>query len=224
MNTLSEHGTNSQPTEHKPGSSRRNLRTFLPNLLLSWLVPLIAYELISPHVHSDLLVLTISAAIPALITVGTFVFLRRVNVIGLIGTAGFAVGLAVSVFTGGNELAIKLHEPALTGTIGLIFLVSVAIGRPLFLLVHRLLNRSGTAAPLPDRRRASVLSALIGATLLVHGIVITILAVTLPTSTFLALSRPVGLPILAIGIGVLFWYGRRSASVSRQGNQAGGLY
>jgi hypothetical protein len=224
MNTAMDPKMNSQPTAPKPAISPRNLRAFLPNLLVTWLVPIAAYELISPHVSSDLLALSLSAAIPALVTLGTFVFRRKVNVIGLIAVVGFAIGLAVSVFTGGNELAIKLHEPALTGTIGLIFLVSVAIGRPLFLLVHRLLNRSGTAAPLPDRRRASVLSALIGATLLVHGIVITILAVTLPTSTFLALSRPVGLPILAIGIGVLFWYGRRSASVSRQGNQAGGLY
>jgi hypothetical protein len=59
---------------------------------------------------------------------------------------------------------------------------------------------------------------LLGATLPPHGIVITILALILPTGTFLALSRPAGLPILAAGVGVLFWYGRRSASVSRQGN------
>ncbi|HEY4454099.1 MAG TPA: VC0807 family protein [Pseudonocardiaceae bacterium] len=200
----------SQPAEPRSGFSRPNLRTFLPNLLITWLVPLAAYELISPHLHSDLLALTISAAIPALVTIGTYVFRRRVNVIGLISVVGFAIGLAVSVFTGGNELAIKLHEPVLTGLAGLIFLGSVAIGRPLFLLTQRL--RGGTM----DKRRASVLSLLIGATLVVHGIVVTILAVTLPTSTFLALSRPIGLPIIAIGIGVMFLYGRRSASVSRQ--------
>lgn len=134
--------------------------------------------------------------------------------IGLIGVAGFAIGLAVWAFTGGNELAIKLQGPVLTGTIGPIFLGSVAIGRPLFLLIHRMMNRDGKAAPLGDRRRASVLSALIGVTLLVRAIVVTILAPTLPTSTFLALSRPIGLPILLIGAGALFWYGRRSASVS----------
>jgi hypothetical protein len=200
----------SQPAEPRSGFSRPNLRTFLPNLLITWLVPLAAYELISPHVHSDLLALTISAAIPAVVTIGTYLFWRRVNVIGLISVVGFTIGLAVSVFTGGNELAIKLHEPVLTGLAGLIFLGSVAIGRPLFLLTQRL--RGGTM----DKRRASVLSLLIGATLVVHGIVVTILAVTLPTSTFLALSRPIGLPIIAIGIGVMFLYGRRSAAVSRQ--------
>lgn len=191
--------------------SRPKLRTFLPNLLLTWLVPLAAYELISPHVHNDLFALAISAAIPALVTIGTYLVRRRVNVIGLISVAGFAIGLAVAVFTGGNELAFKLHEPVLTGLIGLIFLGSVAIGRPLFALIPRMLGR-----PAVDKHRAGVLSALIGATLLAHGIVITILAFTLPTSTFLALSRPIGLPILAVGVGVMFLYGRRS--VSRQRN------
>jgi hypothetical protein len=202
--------TNSQPAEPKPGFSRPNLRTFLPNLLITWLVPLAAYELISPHLHSDLLALTIGAAIPAVVTLGTYLFRRRVNVIGLISVVGFAIGLAVSVFTGGNELAIKLHEPALTGLAGLILLGSAAIGRPLFLLAQRL---RGAAL---NKRKATVLSLLLGATLLVHGIVITILAITLPTSTYLALSRPIGLPIVAIGIGVMFLYGRRSAAVSGQ--------
>lgn len=212
MNTLTEPTMNSQPTTPKPAFSPRNLRTFLPNLLVSWLVPIAAYELISPHVSSDLLALSLSAAIPALVTLGTFVFRRKVNVIGLIAVVGFAIGLAVSVFTGGNELAIKLHEPVLTGAIGLIFGVSVAIGRPLFLVIQRFTRRA-EATPTPaGRRRAGVLSALIGATLLVHGIVVTILAVTLPTGTFLALSRPVGLPIIAIGLGIMFWYGRRSVS------------
>jgi hypothetical protein len=203
---------NSQPTGPKPGFSPRNLRAFLPNLLVSWIVPIGAYELISPQVNNDLLALSISAAIPALITLGTFVFRRKVNVIGLIAVAGFAIGLAVSVFTGGNELAIKLHEPVLTGVIGLVFLLSVAFGRPLFLLIMRLRSRNQPVAPTPTtKRRANVLSALIGATLLVHAIVVTILAVTLSTGTFLAVYRPIGLPILAIGIGIMYLYGRRSA-------------
>jgi hypothetical protein len=212
MNTVTEPVTNSQPTGPKPAFSSRNLRAFLPNLLVSWIVPIAAYELISPRVNNDLLALSISAAIPALITLGTFVFRRKVNVIGLIAVVGFAIGLAVSVFTGGNELAVKLHEPVLTGLIGLVFLLSVAFGRPLFLVITRWRSRTRPATPTPTtKRRANVLSALIGATLLVHAIVVTILAVTLSTGTFLAVYRPIGLPILAIGAGIMFLYGRRSA-------------
>ncbi len=214
MNTLANPTTNSQPTGPKPAFTQRNLRTFLPNLLLTWLVPVATYELISPHVSSDLVALSISAAIPALVTVGTFVFRRKVNVIGLIAVVGFAIGLAVSLFTGGNELAIKLQDPALTGAIGLAFLLSVVLGRPLFLMVERLRRRTTAAVTPAVRHRANVLSGLIGATLLVYAIVLTILALTLPTGTFLALSRPIGLPILAIGLGITFWYRRRSVDVS----------
>lgn len=132
------HGAEFPADRAETGFSRPNLRTFLPNMLITWFVPLAAYELISPHLHSDLLALTIGAAIPAVVTLGTYLFRRRVNVIGLISVVGFAIGLAVSVFTGGNELAIKLHEPALTGLAGLILLGSAAIGRPLFLPAQRL--------------------------------------------------------------------------------------
>lgn len=215
VNTMTQNEKNSPPTAPKPAFNRRNLRTFLPNLLVSWLAPVSVYELLGPRLNNDLLTLTIAAAIPALITIGMFVLWRRVNVIGLIAVTGFAIGLAVSVFTGGNELAIKLHEPVLTGSLGLVLLVSVAIGRPLLEFVFRLLGRSIATQPI-SKRRASVFSAWIGVTLVVHGIVITILALTLPTSAFLPLSRPVGLPILLIGIGTLFWYGRRSASLSQQ--------
>jgi hypothetical protein len=221
MNTLTEQETNSQPTARKPGISWQNLRTFLPNLLLSWLVPLLAYELISPHVHSDLVALAISAAVPALVTLGTFLFHRRVNVIGLIGVAGFAVGVAISVLSGGSELAFKLQDPVLSGAIGLVFVGSVVIGRPLLLVVHRLRTRGTNAPPVTGTHKIAVLTGLLGVTLLVHAIVITVLALTLPTSTFLALSRPIGLPILVIGIGALFWYVRRSAAHSQPLSQQG---
>lgn len=118
MNTMQPTEMNSQPTRPNPASARRNLRALLPNLLISWLLPLLAYQLISPHVHSDLIALAISSAIPALFTIGTYVIRRRVNAIGLIGVAGFAIGLAVSALTGGSELAFKLQEPILIGTIG----------------------------------------------------------------------------------------------------------
>jgi hypothetical protein len=52
-------------------------------------------------------------------------------------------------------------------------------------------------------------TTIIGAIFLVHGIAIAILALTLPTGMFLAVSRPVGLPIIAVGLTILIWYQRR---------------
>lgn len=58
------------------------------------------------------------------------------------------------------------------------------------------------------RRTATVSTAIIGAILLVYAIAITILALTLPTGTFLAVYRLVGLPIIAAGLAILIWYRR----------------
>jgi hypothetical protein len=52
----------------------------------------------------------------------------------------------------------------------------------------------------PHRFAATVSTAIIGAISLVHAIAITILALTLPTGTFLAVYRLVGLPIIAAGL------------------------
>ncbi len=73
-------------------------------------------------------------------------------------------------------------------------------------------------------RTSMVATAIIGAIFLVHAITITILALTLPTGTFLAVSRPVGLPILAVGLTILIWYRRSRRRKTRQdmASQAGG--
>jgi hypothetical protein len=70
-------------------------------------------------------------------------------------------------------------------------------------------GRGLQSAALP---RATILSALIGGTFFLHGVVVSILAFTMPTGTHLALARPIGLPILLVGVAMMFAYGRRSAA------------
>jgi hypothetical protein len=63
----------------------------------------------------------------------------------------------------------------LTGVVGLAFLVSVALGRPLLPVVLRLLGRGGTVSS----RSPTAVTALIGATLLLAAV----------THVFLAQNR-----------------------------------
>ena len=100
-------------------------------------------------------------------------------------------------------------------------MVSVIARRPLYLMALRLLARRNAQAArmLADpaiRRRATGETAIIGAIFLIHAIAITVLALTLPTGTFLAVSRPAGLPIIAAGLIVLIWHRRSRRRRTRQ--------
>jgi hypothetical protein len=127
--------------------------------------------------------------------------------------------VAASLVWGGSSLPLKLHEAVLTGTVGLACLISAALGKPLHLVLVNLFARQGKtgertrddAKPRPSGGSA-VVTLMIGTTFLVHAIVHVVLALTLPTSTFLVASRVVGWAIFGLGAALLVWYvhGRKS--------------
>lgn len=215
-------GTDARPQGPGPGTpwpgwpprlSPRLLVSLLPGLLASFVAPELGYALIRPHVASSVIALLIVMAIPVGWSLGTLAWRRRVSRLGLLSVAVSVIALAVMYLTGGSALAVKLQDPATTGALGLACLVSVIARRPLYLMALRpVARRSALAARVVAdpavRRTATVSTAIIGAFLLVHAIAVTILALTLPTGTFLAVYRLVGVTIIAAGLAVLIWYRR----------------
>ncbi|TNC23440.1 VC0807 family protein [Amycolatopsis alkalitolerans] len=183
------------------------LRTLLPSLLRNAVLPLAVYLVLSPRLHNDVLSLGIGAAIPVVLTAAGFAIRRRLDPVGVSATVMFGIVLIVLGLTGGNPLVLKLHDAIVTGPLGLVLLVSAAIGRPLLLVAFRMIaSRKGADIPAgPAQRRAlSVMTALIGALLFVHAALLLVLALTLSTSTFLAIGRPIGWAVIAAGaVGVV---------------------
>lgn len=58
--------------------------------------------------------------------------------------------------------------------------------------------------------KLSRLTTIIGATLTVPAATLTTLALTEPANTYVALSKPIGLPILAAGAVATAWHRRRA--------------
>jgi hypothetical protein len=228
---LSQEPVSSQepaPDVRRPGwpprVSPRMLLSLLPTVLVNVVAPAVAYGQIRPHVASNAIALLAAMAIPVAYTLVMVAWRRRADALALLSVAGFGIALAATYFTGGSALAVELQDPAETGALGLACLVSVIAGRPLWLLVLRLLARRNAQAAriLADpaiRRTATVETVIIGAIFLVHAIAITILALTVAPGTFLALSRPVGLPLLGAGVAVLIWYRRCTRARRRRDGQ-----
>lgn len=186
-------------------------------LLTALLLPLAAYVLIRAFVGSPARALALSEAIPTgwLLLVG--ITQRRLDRGALVSALTVAVALAAYAFTGGNPLAIELRRGAVTGSLGIAILVSVAIRRPLLLLVaERAATMNPEQQPViearlaePQRRRAlSILTAIVGLTLTLDGATQTGLAFTVPTGSFAADSTAARIIVLGSGLVTAVWYFR----------------
>lgn len=206
--------------------AKARFRKMLPGLVVGWFGPILAYTLLSKHIDSDTTRIAVSASIPAIFTLLEFAWHRKLDPFGVIGVIGFGLALAVMVLTGGNSLVVKLHDSVISGPVGLIMLFSAAIRRPLLGVIVRIAvkRRDPRLAEALDRipsrqRTLTIMTALIGGLLAVHALVLLILAVSLPTSTCVSVSRPVGIAVLAVGALPIVIY-RRKLRARREAAEA----
>ena len=185
-----------------------------PRLVAGLVLPWLAYLIIRSLTGSSVGALAITDALPAtwLIVVG--IARRRVEPIAVLSAATVFIALAAYAATGGDPVAIKLRRGAVTGTIAVAVLTSVAVGRPLLLLVAQNAARLNSDRPElaarlgePERRRTlRVLTAIIGTTFAIDGACQIILALTVPTGRFVADSTAARIAVLGTGAVITFRY------------------
>jgi hypothetical protein len=184
-------------------------------LLAGLLLPLAGYLLIRAAIGSAAGALAITEAIPATWLLVAGIARRRLDPVAVVSTVTVAIALAAYALTGGDPLALKLRRGAVTGTLGIAALASVAFGRPLLLMVAQHIAKLnperhpeiGARLADPDRRRAvTILTAIVGLTFTMDGISQITLALTVPTRTFVADSTAARIIILGTGLIVTTWY------------------
>ena len=176
------------------------------SVLISGLAPVLLYFLIRPQVENDVTALAIAWFIPILWTLISSLWRRRLNVMGLVGVAAYGITLGISIFTSAGSLPLKLHHAVVGGLLGLVFLGSVAVGRPILLILARRVadsNRQQQAAinrklEGPGVRRSMTrLTQYIGVVALVDATLQAALALYLPTDTFLVVTSLVHIAVVA---------------------------
>jgi hypothetical protein len=192
-------------------------------------LPLAAYLLIRAAIGSATGALAITEAIPAtwLLVVG--IARRRLEPVAVVATVTVAIALAAYALTGGDPLALKLQRGTVTGTLGIAALASVALGRPLLLMLAESIaklnpeRQPDIQARLaePDRRRAiTILTAIVGLTFTLDGASQIALALTVPTSTFVADSTATRIVVLGTGLLVTAWYLRHQKEQREKGHRS----
>lgn len=187
-------------------------------LLAGVVLPLAAYTAIRVAIGSATGALAITEGATAVWLLAVAVVRRRVDPVAVLSTVTVGIALAVFALSGGDPLALKLRRGAVTGTIGIALLATVAIGRPLLIvLVERVarLNpqrQHEIEAQLADprRRRAlTTLTAIVGATLSLDGATQIALALIVPTGSFVADSTAARIAVLGTGAVLTASYLRR---------------
>ncbi|MHB8284391.1 MAG: VC0807 family protein [Caulobacteraceae bacterium] len=137
------------PNSH-PNDARRKVHTgLLIEVGVNFVLPVLIYDRLKPA-HGDVGALLASSLPPLAWSVVEFLRRRRLDALSMLALAG--VALSLMAFAGGGGVhMLQLREKLVTGLIGLIFLGSAAIGRP---LVYQL-ARAGEA-----RKSAEELAAL----------------------------------------------------------------
>jgi hypothetical protein len=195
-------------------NARRHGPKIALELLANFLLPFLIYGLGRERL-GDVGALMAASAPPVAWSVAGFIRERRLDAISMLVLAG--IGLSLLGFLGGGGVKfLQLRENLVAGLVGLIFLGSAAIGRPL--IYH--LARAGVRRRIGDRvaafdllrenvrfrRQMTVATLVWGAGLLTVCGISCALVFLVSIKTYLLVSPPVGYGLAILLTAWTFWY------------------
>jgi hypothetical protein len=186
------------------------------SLLISGFAPVLCYFLVRPHVADDVTALAVAWLIPVLWMLISSLWRRRFNVLGIPGVVAYGIALSFSIFTSSGSLPLKLHHAVVAGLVGLVFLGSVAVGRPILLIVARRVAHNSSRQAAINRRlegrgvrqTMTRLTQYIGVVALVDAMLQADLALSLPTSSYVVATSIVHMTVVVGAVAlalVVMW-------------------
>ena len=193
-----------------------SLRMLLPNLIVAGVFPVVGYALLRSHVDSDATALAIVLVFPVAEILYERIRRGRFEPIGIISMVGISLGLIGALVFNGDATLLKVRESMITGTFGLLCLASLAAPRPAMFYLGRMFATGGDPERMAEfeelwalptvPRRFRIVTLVWGVGLFGEAVFRTILALTIPTQTFLVVSQIVNWGVL----GALLWYSFRA--------------
>ncbi len=202
-----------------------SLREHLPSLTFGAALPIGAYFVARPHVHSDTQALIVAGCFSVAFILIQFARRRTVDVVGAAVLAGFAIGLITSTVFGGNDYMLKVRDGFFTLLFGIACIVTLYThDRPAIFYVGRYLSAGTDPAKvsaydrlhdMPFGRHAfRTLSVVWGIGLVVEASARLTLADILPTGTFIAVSPFITASVIGSLLAFTAVYTKRSSFMS----------
>lgn len=205
------------------GRARSFLRERGPGIALevgvNFVMPLLIYDLTKARL-GDVHALMASSAPPILWAIIEFIRVRRVDALSIIVLAGIALSL-LAYLGGGGARFLQLREKLVTGLIGLGFIVSVLIRRPLiYEFAKATMVRRQQTAELADfesrredpgfKRTMNLMTLVWGCGLLADTAAGVGLVLTLSIHNYLIASPILGYTTMGGLSAWTWWYARRA--------------
>ncbi len=176
-----------------------SVKEHLPSIVFGAAVPLAVYFSVRSHVNTDTQALIIAGSFSVAWILIQFVRQRRIDFVGAIVLSGFAVGVLSSTLLGGNSYVLKVRDAFFTVLFGIACIVTIYThDRPALFYVSRYLSAGKDPSKLAaynqlhevptGRHTFRVLSVVWGIGLVVEASFRMVLAESLHTSQFLAVS------------------------------------
>jgi hypothetical protein len=179
--------------------------------------PFLVYTMAKPSL-GDVRALMAASAPPLAWSIIEFARRRRIDALSLLVLAGIMLSL-VAFLGGGGAKALQLREQLVIGLIGLVFLVSAAIRRPLIYQLARARLRRRSAADgqvfealrdSPAFKRAIMVMTLVwGVGMVLECGLCVALVLVLSIQQYLIISPIIGYAALGLFTAWTFWYARR---------------
>jgi hypothetical protein len=193
-------------------------------ILVNFLLPLLIFDFGKPRI-GEVNALMASSGPPIVWSIIEFARKRRVDALSILVLAGIALSL-LAFLGGGSAKFLQLREKLVTVTIGLVFLGSAAIGRPLIYQLARATIMRRTPHELADfealrdnlhfRRTMMIMTLVWGFGLLAEAGVAVGLVLTLSIHDYLIVSPVVGYGTMG-GLGFwTYWYANRQRRKGRE--------
>jgi intracellular septation protein A len=198
--------------------ARQNGGHILVEALVNFILPFVIYNYAQPSL-GDVRALLASSAPPILWSLVEFARHRRLDAVSVLVVSGIALSL-LAMLGGGGARFLQLREKLVTGVIGLVFLGSALIGKPLIYELARANMRRKSTAEAEQfealqvhagfRRTMTIMTLVWGLGLLADVAVSVVLVYVLSIREYLLVN-----PILGYGtMGALslwsFLYGQRA--------------
>lgn len=111
------------------------------SIIINGFIPILVYKVMLLH-FSDFVSLIAATIIPLFDSLYSILKLRKVDVFALIMLTGFTLSI-IAVFLGGNGRLILLRESFVSGILGMLFILSVALPRPIIFFLAKKFMASG---------------------------------------------------------------------------------
>jgi hypothetical protein len=204
------------------------LLRLIPELTANFLAPYVLYQLLDAR-YGDVDALIASAMPPLLWSAFELIKTRRLDAISVIVVASilFTVG---ATGMGGSARLIQIRDALVTGVIGVIFLISLVLKRPMIFYLARATMARNTQEGASDfealwlrpgvPRLFRVLTAVWGVGLVVQTAVMCWLAWIWPISRYLLLSPFIGYGIFGLLMVWSLWYRARKIALAQARGEA----